>query len=253
MTTTVTAPEPTASALRVPRIAANLLPTEIADARHGRRVKRAVLGALAWVLVLLAAWYGLAVHQASVARAGLAGAQADSQRLIDQQKAYAEVVAVRAQSAAIEKELASLLASDLRWSRLLAPLRRVAPRGVTITSVSGLLSQQAAGAEPQPGVDTTTVGGLQVAGTGPSRSAVAAYVDALARVPGLANPLLGSASLQNGVVQFSVRLDITRAALGGRFSSAAPGAAPAAGAAPAPSGSAAPSAAPAASGSAAQG
>jgi hypothetical protein len=49
---------------------------------------------------------------------------------------------------------------------------------------------------------------------------VAAYVDALGKIKGLGNPLLGDMTRQEGLLRFTVRLDLTSAGLGGsRYSS----------------------------------
>jgi len=45
-------------------------------------------------------------------------------------------------------------------------------------------------------------------------------VDALARVNGVANALPGDVTQQSSGLQFSVHMDITKAALGGRFTKA---------------------------------
>jgi Tfp pilus assembly protein PilN len=227
MTTTM-APVPAASAMRILPIAANLLPTEIVASRHGRRLRRAVIAALAGVVALLAAWYGLAVYQTGTARDGLATAQDTEQGLVRQQQSYTDLVETQARSKAIAAELASLMASDLRWSRLLSALQAAAPTGVSVTGVTGALDTNdstGTAAKAVPGRSTTDVlGTLTVTGTAPTRAAVAAYVDALAKVRGLANPLVGSATLENNVVQYSVRLDITKPSLGGRFTSPGPSA-----------------------------
>jgi Tfp pilus assembly protein PilN len=228
MTTTM-APVPAASALRILPITANLMPREIVESRQGRRLRRAVIAGLAGVVVMLAAWYGLAVFQTSGARSDLATAQDTVQDLTRQQKTYDKLVETQAKSQAISTELASLMATDLRWSRLLASLRTAAPTGVSVTGVTGTLNNnattnaKATANTTVPGQATTgAVGTLTVTGTAPSRAAVAAYVDALAKVRGLANPLVGSATMENTVVQFSVRLDITAPSLGGRFTSPSP-------------------------------
>lgn len=226
MTTTLMPPESVAAALRVLPIGVNLLPAEIVEARQSRRTRFTVLGALAGVVVLLAAWFGLAMFQTAGARDDLAGAQYDAQRLTLQQKNYTNLVTTQARSQAIAAELSSLLSGDLQWSKLLSALQDAAPGGVTVTGVNGTLltAASAAGTTRLPGLDDKPVGTLTVNGTGPSRAVVASYVDALSRVPGLANPLVTSASLENGVVHFSVQLDITKARLGGRFSSPSPSA-----------------------------
>jgi len=56
-----------------------------------------------------------------------------------------------------------------------------------------------------------------VTGTGPDKRAVAAYVDALARQPVLANPYVTSVTTDDDEVTWTLRVDITSAALCGRF------------------------------------
>jgi hypothetical protein len=229
MATTLKPPVPAAPAGRAPRVpptAANLLPVEIIESRRLRKVRRLVLSALAVFALLLGAWFGQASYQTSQARQSLRAAESDVQRLTRQQGAFATVVAVQAESQAIRKQLAVLLANDLRWARLFSSLRKAAPAEVRLTAAYGSLASGATGAAsgggstaPQlPGATgDKPIGTFTVTGSGATKTAVAAYVDALGNLPGLANPFLGDANEQDGTVQFTVRLDITSAALGGRY------------------------------------
>ncbi|OLB77079.1 MAG: hypothetical protein AUI14_17160 [Actinobacteria bacterium 13_2_20CM_2_71_6] len=219
--TTLAPSEPgsAASALRIPPIAANLLPQEIVESRRARRVRRLVVSALAVVVVLLAGWYGLASYETAAARSGLAGAESEAQRLVQQQHNYAELVGTQTESKAITAQLATLLADDLQWSHLITSLQQAAPGGVQVTGVTGVLATAANGGGATTRVAGTTekpVGTLTVTGVGGTNDVVAAYVDALGKVCGLANPLLAGATQAKDGVQFTVRLDITKAALGGR-------------------------------------
>jgi hypothetical protein len=63
------------------------------------------------------------------------------------------------------------------------------------------------------------IGTLTVTGTAPDKAAIAEYVDALATAAGLGNPIVGDTNLQDGQQRFTLRLDLTSAALGGRFTS----------------------------------
>src|SRR4051812_43863551 len=101
MTTTLMPPETPASterSLRILSIAANLLPVEIVDSRTGRKIRRAVLAALAAFLVVIAGWYALATTQTVVAAANLYNAEDDVKHLQQQQRAFSDVVTVQAQS-----------------------------------------------------------------------------------------------------------------------------------------------------------
>jgi Tfp pilus assembly protein PilN len=235
MTTTLTSPEPAASAQPAVRMlpTANLLPVEVVENRRTRKVRRAVLVALGVFVLLLAGWYGYAKYQTSIARSDLTSVEDDVQRLLRQQNDFKEVVTAQAESRAIRTQLSALLADDLQWSRLLRSLQAAAPRGVQVTGVSGVITTRAADGAPAaaaPGGATggqteqlpstsgeKAVGTLTVTGSGTSKVTVAAYVDALGKVSGLGNPLFGGANLQDGMLQFSVRLDITASALSGRY------------------------------------
>lgn len=214
-------------------IAANLLPPEIVQARHSRRVRRTVASLLAAFAALLVAWYGLVAYETSQAQHRLADAQTDLQNLQRQQSSYAELIGTQAAIKTIGAQLTALLADDLQWSRLFASLQDAAPPGVEVTGVSGALVSKTkqgtnqAAPTPAPGGrpgarGPRPVGTLTVSGRGPSKPVVAGYVDALATVPGLANPLLSDVTAQTGAVQFSVRLDIMSTALGGRYTSPSP-------------------------------
>ena len=221
-------------------IRANLLPEEITEARRGGKVRRIVLAALAVFTATLAAWYGLALIQTANAQADLNDSQDQVQRLTKQQNGFADVIAAKNGSDAIRTQLAAALAGDLAWSRLLTDLQKVAPAGVQLTAVTGSATpavpvapvDPAGSASPDPAAAAAAaaaaataaaaaaaapVGTLSLTGLGPNKLVVAAYVDALGTVKGLSNAYLGSATVQDGKLQFIVRLDITSAALDGRY------------------------------------
>jgi len=233
MTTTITPPESTRASgnpLRLLDIAADLLPAEITQARRDRRARTAVLAVLASVLVLLAAWYGLASYQAVAARTRLASAQRDVAAVQAQQREYAALTGTQARSAAIAARLSALLANDLPWSTLLAALQAAAPAGLSVTAVSGALNATGAtgsgagagpaGAKPTTSPSATPIGTLSVSGVAPDKAAAAGYVDALARIAGLADPLVVSAATDETGVHFTVQLVVTGAARGGRYTTA---------------------------------
>jgi Tfp pilus assembly protein PilN len=225
MATTLVTPDPAAPTTYTPRmlaIAVNLLPPEIVESRQGRRVRRVVLSALAAFTVLLGVWYGLASYQTSSARDEVSGAQGDVERLARLQKPFASLISAQNESRAIGAQLSSLLAGDLQWAHLLSSLREAAPEGVRITTVAGGLSSPDGGSGAAVSRLPNTsgqkvIGTLTVTGSAPSKAAVAEYLDALAKVPGFANPLLDTVTAPEKTADFSLRLDITNSALGGRY------------------------------------
>jgi hypothetical protein len=205
---------------RIPAVAANLLPVEIVEQRRGRRARRVALGSLVVIAILTTAWYGQARFQTAVVQESLRYTEDDTQRVVRQQRDFADLVATRAESQAIEGRLSGLLASDLQWSRLLFAIRLHAPRGVVVTGVVGALSDDTAAVEAAAARTAgAVIGKLTVNGVGASQGVVATYVDRLGGIAGLGNPLLNSATVVENQVVFSVLLEINTSALGGRFTS----------------------------------
>ena len=205
---------------RIPAVAANLLPVEIVEQRRGRRARRVALIALVVITVLTTAWYGQARFETSLVQESLRITEDDTQRVVRQQRDFADLVATRAETQAIESRLSGLLARDLQWSRLLFSIRVQAPSGVSVTGVVGALNDDTAATEAAAARTAgAIIGKLTVTGVGASQGVVATFVDRLGTIPGLANPLLNSATVVDNQVMFSVLLDINTSALGGRFTS----------------------------------
>jgi Tfp pilus assembly protein PilN len=221
---------PAAQALRVPSVAVNLLPVEIVYSRRGRRARRLTLAALIVFAGLLGGWAVQARQETSAARDDLVSAQQAAQYLIRQQHAYTGVVDVQAKSKAISTQLAALLADDLPWSGLLGAVQAAAPDGVRISGLSATLSSDAARAGGAGGAATaqlagggnrTVIGSLTITGFAGGEAEVAAYADALTPLRGLGNPLPAGAMRQGAALAFTLHVDITRDAVGGRYTPAA--------------------------------
>ncbi|MGI5169963.1 PilN domain-containing protein [Spirillospora sp. CA-253888] len=206
---------------RVPAIAADLLPPEITDARRNRRVRRAVLTGLAACTALLAVAGGAGVYRTAAARGDLADAERRIQELQHRQQSFGELVRAQQETAATGTRLSALLAEDLSWARLLTELRTAAPSGVRVIGVSASLTsagRAAPGAAAAAPAGQRKIGGVTITGSAWSNASAAAYLDALAEVRGVAAPDLTDATRQDGKVRFTLRLDLTSAALGGRHS-----------------------------------
>jgi hypothetical protein len=182
-----------------------------------------VLTALGLVLVLVAASYGFVTFQTVAARNDLTSAQNRVEELNRQEREFDALVSTQQQSQTIKAQLTTLLATDVQWRELVGSIRGAAPGTVRLTSVTGTVASGAeagvkSDADRLPNLSgERLIGAVTVIGSGTTKAAVADYVDALAKIPGLANPALGNATTQNGRVSFTVQLDITRLALGGRY------------------------------------
>ncbi|MBG0830669.1 PilN domain-containing protein [Planomonospora sp. ID67723] len=216
---------PVQDPFRTLSVAADLLPPEIAAARRGRRARNLVLSVLTVFVLLLGGWYVLASQQTTAAEEELARAQTELHDSMRRRNEFSELVNVRGQAETINTQLAALLADDLRWARLLSSVSQAAPDGVKLSSITAKIKEKAEGGTRETddsALPNTSgeelIGEVSITGVGDGKRDVAAYVDALGEVPGLGNPLLNDVREQDAGVDFGLRLDITDAALGGRYS-----------------------------------
>ena len=227
MATTLMPLDPATSpqrAARILSISADLLPAEVIDARRGRKVRGHVIVVLLVFVVLLGSWYALTWKQAVDARSDLDTVTSQAQMLQRSQSEYADVVNVQAERDTIAAQLKTLLADDLSWQALLGTVRStgaasdIVVTGINGSVVSGTDASSATGKLPSS-TTTKVIGTLTVTGTAPGKDSLAKYVDALGELKVVANPYLTSAAEAEKNVQFSLQVDITASALGGRFTS----------------------------------
>jgi hypothetical protein len=117
------------------------------------------------------------------------------------------------------------MAEDMRWSTLLSTLRATGTdTAVQVTAVSGALRSSTAvggtvATDHLPSVATNKIiATLTVTGEAPDKNSIARYVEALEKVDVFANVFLNNAAEVDKKMQFTLSVDITADALGGRFS-----------------------------------
>ncbi|MHA3703301.1 PilN domain-containing protein [Jatrophihabitans sp. YIM 134969] len=205
-------------------IGADLLPRGTAAERRGRGTRWVAVGVVvAAVLAVTAAWL-LATRGHATATDALTAAQDQQRSLQATQEEYADLVATRQQATDLRNTLASLMATDTPWSTLLTELGRVRG-GVTFTSVDGALATAGTGsgdtgAASGPATTPGAIGTLTVEGTAPDKPTIAAFVEQLDTLGGLADPFLSTVAEQSdgGGYTFTVSVALT-----GDLRTAAPG------------------------------
>ncbi len=181
-------------------IVADLTPPELIADRRLKVVRRFVAVGLALVLGLCGVGYGYAVWQGSSAADGLAAEQARTATLLADQHRYIGVTAVHAAITQVQQQLGGLMASDVNVDKITAAIVAALPPAMTIDSatvtVTGAVdaaSGRSTGdkASGVGGLDTSKahhIGTVTLSGTGAQLTDLAAYVDALRRVPGVFEP-----------------------------------------------------------------
>lgn len=221
-----------ASAARLLTLTANLLPPEVIERRQVVRLRQIVLISLGTALVLLATGYAIASHRSSSEQDKVDTAERQALVLRQQQRGYTELVDAQTQSTTINRQLATLLATDVEWARLFGSLRAAAPRGLALTSLGVALTDPTTGGDTGSGTGSTTasglpsadgtspIGTLTISGTSSSKAAIANYLDTVATVTGVGNTLLSGVTDQDSGADFTLRADLSPVALSHHYTTA---------------------------------
>ncbi|HEX2805539.1 MAG TPA: hypothetical protein VHN80_05165 [Kineosporiaceae bacterium] len=211
----------------IPRV--NLLPPEIVTARSFRRLQRQ-LGGLVGAVVLLGAGAG-AWAQSGVlaAESSLTEARAATTQLQQQQAKFAEVPKALAELDAARAAREGAMATDVLWYRFLGDLAVNTPADTNLSSVSVTMTPPAAagsGAAASPAAQPAGLGEVTVSGNAARFKDVAAWLDAVTLVHGLAGSSLqsaaqsattGTGAITTTPVSYSGAAIVTTAALSHRY------------------------------------
>ncbi|HEX8973549.1 hypothetical protein [Oryzihumus sp.] len=199
-------------------IAANLLPPEVIKARRMRKARKVlfIVAAAAVAVVLLG--YAAATFTAFQAQGRLDDAQTETTQLQHQQRRFADVVDVKAATTRLTGQSKALTTQAVDFPPLLAALRGALPDGVNINQLVVTLDSsksQGSGTGNAGGagvLDTSGrkhIGSVTISGSARRLSDVSAYVDRLAKVPGVVEPYPTSSNAGDGVVTYSLQLTLT--------------------------------------------
>jgi Tfp pilus assembly protein PilN len=229
MTTTVVTPDLKVDRdpMRILTITANLLPVEITDARREHKLRWIVAAVLVVVLAALGFWDYSARQQTSDQQAALADAQRQVNKLhatISDPK-YAALSKAKSDGAAISSELTKLMATDVAWYQVVPTLRTTAQTaGVTLTNITATLTTASTAASSTTtatsGTSGSDAGSISMTGSSPDKPQIAAFLDALGKVPGLTNPFLSNVNGETNQYQFSITVTFTSALYSGRYTPA---------------------------------
>jgi Tfp pilus assembly protein PilN len=202
----------------------NLLPPEVRAARSLGVLKRWLAIALVLVLALVGLGYGAAYLATQSAEDELAEAQAETTRLQSEEAKYAEVPQVL--GAIDSTEVARLLgmSSEIQWKTYLDAVTAVLPVGVSIDQFTMTGPALDAAASPVTATDPLqrpSIGSISFQGRSRAVPDTSAWLDALASVPGFADPWVSSVSVteEDGSVYYSVTstVQLTEQTLANRF------------------------------------
>lgn len=175
-----TAPAPRvvrAAPVALPRV--NLLPVEVRESSRLRALQAGFAGGVLTATGVVAVLALAASASADAARTDLETAQAATTQVQAQVSELSYVRAVYSEVSTTQAAVDSARAMEIPWSRLLNDLSLSVPTGVWIESVS------VAPAAVTPGQTPANYGTVTYTGRGRTHADVAAWLEALAGLPGL--------------------------------------------------------------------
>lgn len=199
----------------------DLLPEGLDDARNFRRVQLGLGLALTVVVGLVGAAYVIGAGHVTQAEDALATEQSRTVQLQAQQARYGDVPAIDREVAAAESAQRAVTAFDVSWFAMLNSIAENTPANTSITSLTVALDPAATAPGGAGAVAATDplgvqgVGSVSLIGSTVSQDKVASMLEGLARVPGLAHPLVSTSTYaaDSGVVTYDTSATITHDAL----------------------------------------
>jgi type IV pilus assembly protein PilN len=228
--TTITEPRELWSTMPGWGIVANLLPPEVLQARRVRAVRKGIVILLCALLVLAGAGYAYAYLQSRSAAQSLAAEQARTSQLLVEQNKYSGVTQIQGDVAHVQKQLTTLMKSDVDVPNLLGRVLSKLPAGASVSQMILNISVPSTTAPPTANgttsLDTsgqTHIGTMAITGTARTLIDVSTFVDAIGVLPGVVDPFPTANAESNKGATFTLQLTLTDQLLSHRFDTTSPG------------------------------
>lgn len=199
-------------------IVTNLLPPEVISARRLRALRKVIALVLLAILVLAGAGYGYGSWRAHRASSALGAEQQRTVRLTEQQQNFADVVRIQGTIAQLRGRLRTLLTDDVDFAVLIRTVLAALPPGSSVMQLALALTtadaQGVSGGTDMAVLDTSGhphIGTVTVTGKAHNLDQVAAFVSAVAKVPGVVEAVPTSEQGDRNAVQFTVDITLSDA------------------------------------------
>lgn len=215
MTETTTRTRPVlAGPVVLPRV--NLLPPEIEEQRHFRRVQGGLAGAVLAAFGVVGVLYLGATGAVSDATEKVDAASARQQSLSASIAGYRTVTQLYKREADSQAMLVTAMSQEVRYSRLLNDLSLTLPKDVWVTN---LTFDQSSPVAALPGT-TGGLGKVTITGVADEHGDVALWLEALREQAGYVDPLLQTSNEvllgSRTVVDYTIQVTLSPDALSGR-------------------------------------
>jgi hypothetical protein len=201
-----------------PRV--DLLPPEVSAERKSKTTRRTLgFGVLAVALVVILASGGASIL-ALEAQVQLTAEQARTGALLGQQAKYLDVRKVQDQVKLVQAAQQVGASTEIDWKKYLNSVQSTLPANVTIQTVTiDSASPLAIYTQPTAPLQGARVATLSFAASSPTLPQVPVWLDALATLPGFADAVPGSVTLESttGVYTVNITMHINEGAFDKRF------------------------------------
>ncbi|MCP1503360.1 hypothetical protein J2Y89_002104 [Curtobacterium herbarum] len=188
---------------------ADLLPTEVLTDRRERRVVRRLWAGVVVVAVAVGIGVGSASLVATKASVDLAGAQAQTLSLLQQQARFKDVRATESATTMLESAQTVAGSTEIAWEPYLRAVRASLPAGVVINGVgvnsASPLEQYAQTEAPLQGQRVATLTFDAVSQTLPT---VPAWLESVRSLPGYVDATVNSVTLEETSGDYTVNMTI---------------------------------------------
>lgn len=209
-------------------ITVDLTPPEILAARRARGVQRLVVLLLTALVLLCLLVYGIARLHESSASSDLKAENARTAQLQAKQRSFNGLIALKGKIAAVQTQLATLLATDVDLQKVLSEVQVAARAGTAINQASLTLQDSAnptAGGSPASDTGASSldtgphahIGTLTLSGIAKQDKDVATYLDSLTAIAGVVEPYPGPISVSSAGAQFSITMTLNNSLLTHRY------------------------------------
>lgn len=201
-------------------IVADMTPPELVNLRWIAVLRRRIVLGLVLVVVLCAGGYFYASSKNGVASDDATAASSQTVGLTQSAAKYGGITRIEDAVDTIHGQIAGVMANDVNVAHVIASIRAALPHTMSIQNLSLELTPASISSGSTVGLDASghpEIGKVTIVGSGRTLDDLPAFVDRLARVPGVVNVLPATNQVSSKVAQFSLTVSLTDRLYSHRF------------------------------------
>jgi Tfp pilus assembly protein PilN len=190
----------------------NLLPPEILQRQKVRQMTYAVMGAGAFVILLVVAFYVLQGTRLSGVNSDIDDQNANNQGIQAQISGLQQYAQLQQEAQAKQQTLTAVYAYEVAFDQLLQDVSRVIPSDAFLTTLTFSVTPPAAATPGQPGTPLSLIGSMKADGTSANLGSISSWLTRSDAVRGWVNGWVTTTTRDplTGLWTFSSGVDLTK-------------------------------------------